>query len=204
MSFLEFVASVVGSIAWPTVAVIAIALLKRPIADLLTGGAIKLLKIGPQGVEAEFFDETVKRAERDLPERRVPPGRGSEAALAPQGVDDFLEEMSELARVSPSAAVLESFARLEHVLRSALGQETVRASGRRIHSARELGELATSRGLLTDGERAAFNELVALRNAVAHVRPADLDADAAISYARVAMQVMIAVLLEQGRTAQSH
>lgn len=41
-SFLEFVAPVVGSNAWPTVAVIA--LLKRPIAGRLTGGAIKLLK----------------------------------------------------------------------------------------------------------------------------------------------------------------
>ncbi len=39
-----------------------------------------------------------------------------------------------------------------------------------------------------------------LRNAVAHGRPADLDAERALTYARVVQQLMISIALAQGRT----
>lgn len=197
MSGVELLASLVDSLAWPVVVVVAVLILREPFEEALAGGALKALKVGTQGVEAEFFEAGVRRAEADLS-----PQPGAEGvvqgARSPLDGESFLAEMTKLAGVSPSAAVLESFARLEQVLRRSVGEDP---SSPRVRGARQLGRLAHERGLLTRGEMAALDEVIALRNAVAHVRAEDLDPSAAAEYARVTLQIMVALLLANGETA---
>lgn len=99
--------------------------------------------------------------------------------------------MSELAKLSPSAAVLEAFARLEKMLRRAVRDDEGRDGFR---SVRDLGRLARQQGLLGPGELAALDEVMALRNAVAHVRAEDLNVSSAVEYARVTFRIMLALL----------
>lgn len=200
MSGIEFIAVMTDALAWPLVVVIGILLLRQPAAKALANGALKLLRVGPKGFEMKFFDRGVKRAEGDLlAEGQLPAvvsGRGLDRALSGESL---MEEMGRLAEVSPSSVVLESFARLEQVLRAAL-DEPVGRTGRAILSVPAMGRLALERGLLAPGELDALREVATLRNAVAHVRAEDLDANRALAYARVVRQIMIAIRLAQGLT----
>lgn len=204
MGVLQFIASMVNSLAWPAAAIVMIIILRRPIAYILRRGQIKKLKAGPAGLELEYFDEKLEEANEALAEAP------SEAASLTISVlpeiamtrDDFMAEMKQLADVAPSAAILESFARLERVLRetveSASGPE---AEPRRPVSIRTLARRAFDLKIMAESEVAALNDLVVLRNIVAHggATAEDLDADRAFSYAQIVRQLITSILLRSHR-----
>jgi hypothetical protein len=199
MDVLQFIASVVNSIAWPVAASAMVIVLRRPIAHILRRGQIKRLKAGPTGLELEYFDEKIQEANESLAE--APTAAASltisvlpEIAMAR---DDFMAEMRQLADVAPSAVILESFARLEKVLRESLestpeGEVEIR----RPASIRTLARRALDQKLITQSEFAALEDLVVLRNIVTHGGSAgDLDADRALSYAEIVRQLITSILL---------
>lgn len=130
----------------------------------------------------------------------LPAGEESELPEDTHIADDFMYEMRQLADVAPSAVILESFARLEKVLRDAL-ETDIRdgQAARRFTSARELARRAVKRGFITLSEAAALDDVAVLRNLIAHGRTTDLDADRALSYAAIVRQLINSILLAQNR-----
>jgi hypothetical protein len=206
MGILQFVDSLAGALAWPG-AVIAMAIVfRRPIVKVLESGTVKRLKAGPQGIELEFIDEKLQDARSDLTKAGAPelPQVPTFSSPYPDSqTTDFLGEMNQLAEVAPSAVVLESFSRLERVLRDAVDTDEIDGlSPSRPASVRVLARKALKQRIISAAEFSAFDDLAAVRNVVAHRGDDSLDKDRALSYAGLVQQFIISIALETGRTIQ--
>lgn len=89
MDWMEFIASLVRSLAWPMAIVVAVALLKERLRVLLP--MVKRAKLGPSGLEWELFDEgrelsSVLESEGAELEERLEAVSGPEALGAPGDV----------------------------------------------------------------------------------------------------------------------
>ena len=104
VSWMAFVASLVHSLAWPVIGFAIVIVLRLPITAVLNRG-IRRLRAGP--VEIEFDQELAEVAE-EL--RRSPELAAAEPELLPV---NLTEDLGRLVKVSPRAAVLEAFARIE-------------------------------------------------------------------------------------------
>lgn len=198
MNWLEFISSLVGSLAWPVLAFLIVIILRQPLAKMLTQRPVKVVEAGPTGVRIEYVDEKLEEAQSELVEARAEKrdADGQKAELsgdADQAPDDFMVEMEQLAAVAPSAVILESFARLEMVLRNGLEEQYLKevAPQRRFASARQLARFAVKRGLITESEAAAFDDVAVVRNLIAHGQARDIDAERALYYVSIVRQLMI-------------
>jgi len=198
MNWLQFISSLVSSLAWPAGVVAVVFILRRPLTKMLNARPVKSLKAGPAGIEVEYFDEKLQEVREDLgvPAPTQLPGETA-------GRNDFMDEMTQLAEVAPSAVILESFARLEKVLREAI--DVSQGNGRtpsRPSSVRALARQAVEQGLITPSEFSAFEDVSVLRNLVAHAKPVELDAARALEYAKLVRQLIISISLAMGRTVE--
>jgi hypothetical protein len=202
----QFISSLASSLSWPTASVAIAFAFRKPLGRILSNRPVKVLKAGPQGFEVEFFDEKLQEAKAELAEGEVPqiPGdSGSASTPTDSRARDFITEMQQLAEVAPSAVVMESFARLERVLRDAVGATEFPGRGgkpARFTSARELARRAEEQGIISGSELAAFDDVAVLRNVVAHGENADLDKDRVLEYADLVRKLIISISLESGRT----
>lgn len=205
MDGFQFVSAVIGSLAWPVAIIVLVLLLRRPLVKMLSERPVKLFEAGPTGVKVEYFDEKIEEARSELEEARAERGDLKGAAPAPFDTsaarDDFMYEMEQLAKVSPSAVILESFARLERVLREALEPQSPgnHAPGR-LSSIRQLARQAVDQRLIAPSELAALDDVTVLRNVVAHRRAVELDEERALAYASLIRQLIISVSLARGQT----
>lgn len=177
MTKLEFVASIVHSLAWPVGAGLIVVILHNPI-----GAAMQRLsraRVGP--VEAEFAQELAEVRKRitSAPEvSNEPPAASSVPMLS------LPEELERLAEVSPRAAVLEAFARIEERLRELL--TTAGVEVKTGLSGPTLARLAHQHGLITSQSLDAVEGLAVLRNLAAHSREDDIPAERARDYLALA------------------
>lgn len=110
MSTLEFVASLVRSLAWPVALVTIVLVLRRPIVELLAA-PLKRLKVGPAGLEAEWWSQAAKWVAEETGAPALPTGGASGS--------EFQREMLKVASdASPVAAVVASLGRVEQALRA--------------------------------------------------------------------------------------
>jgi hypothetical protein len=182
MNSLEFIASLVNSLVWPAAILIIVLVLRSPIARVLGRTGLRRVKAGPGGVEFEW-DRALEEAQTELEEEKkelVP------SAAPPEEELGFLDEMRQLARISPEAAVLESYRRLEQEVRPPLEARVPPPSQRRrwgslYGAARE----AATAGILEERDVGLLRDLSALRNAVAHEK-VELDEERALNYADLA------------------
>lgn len=195
----QLVSSLVGSLAWPAAASAMVLMLRRPIVRILRERQIQSFEAGPAGVKLRFFDNQIKDAKKELIEDSSSPGErphppSADADAIASAESDFMEEMRQLAKVAPRAVVLESFARLEEVLRNTVhvsGQERSRYRG--TISVRNLARLALEQNLLSRAQMAAFDDIAVVRNILSHEGPGNLDASRALDYADIARQLITSI-----------
>lgn len=185
----QFIASLIGSLAWPT-AVLVLAWMFRSSLGRLLSGDIKRWKAGPAGVEVEYWEKAIAEARQELAQdRALTPG---EVAAPEEGPREFRDEMTELAAISPRSAVMESFRRVELQLRSMLelgGVEQVRPTG-----ARMMAETALQRGLITAATVDAIRGMSTLRNLAAHGHDdSEIDLVRALEFIDLAEAVLFAL-----------
>ena len=150
----------------------------------------------PPGFEIELFDQGIEDAKAALEFEELVLESPTEV---PTGEPEFLdvaayrEEMTSLAAINPSAAVLASFTRLERLLRQKV--EVIQADLRRARpvSTRQLGELASKQGLWSSQELAAFHDLVQLRNVASHEEVLNLDESRAYEFSELALRLIVAL-----------
>lgn len=177
MDWLEFVASLVQSLAWPTAVVIVVLILRAPLARALSG-PVKRWKAGPSGVEIEYWEQTLEAARAELAQATP------EVAALP-GVDD---ELARLVEVSPRAAVMEAFARIERELRGLVRDE---AGADRV-GGMQLARLARARERINDETLKAIEGMAVLRNLAAH-GPDEIDETRAREFVALADAVLFAL-----------
>lgn len=182
-------------LSWPVLVLVVVLLLRSAIQSLLTREGLESIKAGPGGFEAKWVDQRLAVAKHDLQTADTSIGTTGVGGDRPTA---FMAEMGNLSKVSPRSAVLESFARLEQVLREVMGVHVEQARQRR-PSARALTNAAFQRDLLSSDEVAAMVELIDLRNVVAHDPRIELDAKQAIDFAGLARQLALSLRLGSGQ-----
>ncbi len=191
MSSLQFLASLVGSLAWPVVVLVIVVLFRSTIRSVLTG-QVKRWRAGLSGVEVEYWELTADRA-RD----QLPPDAEKRAAETLGG--GLSGELAPVAEVAPRAAVLEAFGRIEQELRritkSFEAPEKLERMG-----ARQLAVVAHQHGQISDESLNAINGLTVLRNLAAHGQASDLDPGRALEFVHLADAILFALAQRVGDT----
>jgi len=174
VNWLAFVASLVHSLAWPAGVLAVVIVLRKPIGVAL-GRGVRRLKAGPVEVEFDQLQAEVREELARSPEL-------AEAQVPALGVS-LREELAGLAEVSPRAAVLEAYQRIEARLAEMLASAGVPPSS--AMGGRALARLARKHDLISDETLTAIEGLSVLRDLIAHVG-GDISVDRARDYLTLA------------------
>jgi hypothetical protein len=172
MDWPSFIASVIGSIAWPATALAVVLLLRRELVALLP--FLRKLKAGP--VEAEFERE-VKELESEAAATSPPP--------EPKALEGKAQRLFQLAEISPRAAVLEAWQGVEFAARRAVLKHAGSPIPDVSSPLRVLREL-TQLQLLSSEDIALFQDLRGLRNQATHSPDFNPSYEAVASYLQLA------------------
>jgi hypothetical protein len=184
MDWLTFLASIVGSLAWPASVVITVLILRRALNKLLP----ELNRLKYKDLELEFGKE-VAQAKIEIeasPEIKQLPGTGQ-----PEAAPDAAY-LSALAEISPRAAVLEAWLPFEVALGRVAQKLDLTDRGHALQMPRMIDALVTRRVLTTEEGR-AISRLREVRNKVVHARDVDLATDSVAEFARVLSEVTVAM-----------
>lgn len=157
VSALQFIASLVNSLAWPLV-VVAIALVFRVQIRRLMTGQIRRLRAGP--VEMEF-DRLLSEVRVELAAPRTA------AAPSGDGGNPLIDEFGDVAAVSPLAAVLDGHSAVEQALRDLIAQADPGLPIEHLGAVR-LTSTALAKGLITSETARAVEGITVMRNLAAH------------------------------------
>ncbi len=178
MDGLTFTAELIKALAWPVTILIILYVLRRPLAELLP----MVQRIRYQGIELDFGMQVQQLSAQF---RKELPGSVS--------LDDETRRLSEhlqkLAQLSPRAVVLEGWLLLEEAAVEASKKHNLKLSSRELRSPILLGSYLEQAGILDENKLEIFNRLRNLRNAAAHASDFAFDAESAIEYANLAIQL---------------
>jgi hypothetical protein len=156
MNGLQFIASLVRSLAWP-LAIIAIALIFQKQLRQLASRPMRRLKAGPLEVEFDRLLSEVEVSVEAPPKTALVTGKRSENAL--------IEALEVMATTSPSAAVMNAHAIVEQELRSLISSPIASVSNM---SMGQLLRLALDQSAITPETAKAVEGITVMRNLAAH------------------------------------
>lgn len=184
MSDLAFVASLVHSLAWPAAIVAIVSMFRRPLTSVI-GNGLRRVKVGSFEAEFEQAEAKVRLQLARSPEVR--------RAVTPDATstDEDAADLLQLAGVSPRAAVLEAFTRIESELRDVL-RGLVQEDTLHRKSATTLAVMAQNNGLISAATVDSVQGLAVMRNLVAH-RDDDVTTEKAIDYVVLADAALFAI-----------
>ncbi len=157
MGWLEWTASVIGSVAWPIAAVVIAAFFRSQIAGLLE--KIRRLSWGDASVDfAEKLDE-IESASRE-----IDAGAGAQLTIPPAIPD---ERFTKLLEISPSAAIMDAWGPIETKLRSMSADIQSSAQS---YAPRQMMLMLLKRGIISPELHEILRDLSNLRNAAVHQR----------------------------------
>ena len=163
MDWKQFIASLVGSLAWPAIICYLLYLLRSEIIGL----ASRLDELSIGGYRAKFISALKTAQDADV--------AASNAVARPAAEAPVDETTVHMDTVAPFASVLLGYAELERVLVAIRQKLVLPTRTNPISIVRELAD----RGLVTSDTVEAFNSLRLARNAAAHAQRTITSADAA-------------------------
>lgn len=176
MSWLEFIAALISALAWPTVAVTAVILLRRPLTRLLP----LLRRLKYKGIEVEFAQEVQEL--REEAETALPPLPSGPPTRIPEE-----DALLLLASVSPRASVVEAWQLVEAAARRALQSRGEPIDAQRVPSGPHLTRALMQREVLDNAARSVFDRLRMLRNQAVHGEDFAIDEASAREYIELAL-----------------
>jgi len=171
MDTLTFIVELLKAFAWPIVIVILIAMLRKPIAQLIP----LLHRLKYKGLELEFSKEVFKLA--DQVERDVP--MLHERNHKEWGDDQLLTFK---AQHSPRTAILEAWLKLENVAIDTLRRKRPDFTKASFISPRYITNSLQKAEVLDKKQISIFNKLRRLRNMAVHSLDFNLDLDAVAEF----------------------
>jgi uncharacterized protein YutE (UPF0331/DUF86 family) len=186
MDLLQFVASIVDSLAWPSAFALILFFFRSPLVNLLP--RVRSLKYRDLHVD---FEEALSKIEQQIETGKRRP------ELAPDEHRD--ERLSRAVDFSPNFAVFEAWLNVEDALKRLARESGV--SFRRGSSPLYLARMLRSHGIIDAQTAALLDDLRALRNLAIHPDPErPISVEEARRYGELANEV--SALLEQSRHAQ--
>ncbi len=173
MDALEFISSLVGSLAWP-ITVIAVAIAFRKGIRAALARPLRRMKAGP--FEAEW-EEQAAEAAVDVAKS---PETGDRPPPPPMSI--VSHRFRALAEQSPQAAVLAAYAQVEGALRRRLIIAGHKDIARRPTTARQLAQEGQERGVLSPQIAEAVRGITVMRNLAAFGPADELDVQKALDY----------------------
>ena len=182
MSWKDFIASLVDSLAWPVLAAFALVLFRAPLSRLL--GRLRSLRRGDTVVS---FGETLDGAvEQDEAEPGLPEDVGAVAAMPEERLETLQDQVRAVADVSPAAAVPLAWLEVEKQLYDLYAKVI---PGKRPYSpARVINHLQNA-SVIGERDVATLQSLRGLRNEVLHTAEAEVTAEEAAVYLELAQRV---------------
>lgn len=168
MRDLDFIAEVIGSIAWPVVVLAAIILLRRPLTDVIRSVA----KIKLKDIEVEF---NRAREASVILSLDSPSPKPSVMPDVPVGALD--DQIADLITTAPAAAVLLAWTSVDAALAAAVTRLAISPDSPSYRSSRHNIDQLVQHAGMPDEIAAAIDSMRQLRNKVAH----DSRAQAAVS-----------------------
>lgn len=162
MSVLEFISSLVRSLAWPLFFILLILIFLKQLRQIFN--AVKYFKIG--GVEVQIADR-FKAVQKD-----------SEAL--PLQPDARLERIAE---ISPTLAIKDAWDKFELIVQEKIRELNIERAGRM--QINELFSLLKINGLISDDEMGMLINLHSIRNALVHKPSYYVSGEEAVNYAKL-------------------
>lgn len=159
MDWKTFFAQIIGSLAWPAVAVFIVILLRDKITELIP----RLKKFRHKETEIEFTEGVTELVQ----ERQAQGVQGNEVEQTDEYQDQF-NFLSRLAEISPRSAVLEAFRIVEAAAAKKAARIYPDLESRYAKSPLHLQKLLIKGDVLTKNEFHQFDQLRRLRNEAAH------------------------------------
>jgi len=187
--WLQFIASVVGSLAWPVAAVVVIALLRRPLSRVIES----LHRVSFRGINADF-GQVVAKLELQADEAKIPP-----AVEMPNGATHFQRndqtvganaEIAAMAAISPEAAVVRAWLEIEHAATDALLRVGYPKKVQEVYAARKI-MLLREGGYIDQETYRIITSIRNLRDKITHAvgERENLNYEEAMDYARLALRM---------------
>lgn len=183
MDALEFLAAVLGSVAWPATVITLFLLLKKPILELIP----LLQKLKYKDVELEF-GLGLQKAEMTAIELLAP----DPLQLPAEAESVRLEETRflELAQLSPRAAVTEAWRDVEQASRQAAKRIGLVLTAREFALPKHAQAKMVQAGLINDQTGKLLDQLRVLRNQAAHAPEFAVSTEAAVEYSELAKRLV--------------
>lgn len=192
MSILEFIASVVASVAWPSSVFGCIWLLRHELKKLFPF----ITSLKAPGVEITL-DRQVS-AVKELADAAIPDSQ-SQIASESKGAFDVVYRLLD---ISPRSALIESWRLLEQAGYLALGSD-IDSLKPHLRSPASFGEALRKAGRLTSEEMNIIMKLRTLRNQAAHLQELQIDEDTARDYVETAFKLYNVLESKQSEQADA-
>lgn len=182
----------VKSLVWPVTVLIIFFVLRKPIAGVIP--FIEELRYKDLSMR---FQQRLNKAEHEAAQAQLPPSPAASKRPQDLPLTELPDYLYPMAASSPTAAVLEAWARIEQEMR-----RSVAAAG--VPLARTLRDLTRSlitAQILPSNAQGIVDDLYQLRNQVAHVGVTDLDVDGAFRYLELGNRLLAA--MNRGSTQSS-
>jgi hypothetical protein len=159
LNTLEFISSIIKSIAWPVVVLIIVILLRRAITGRLSG----LTKITYNNLEMDF-EQKIEELESKIEESEI-------SDVETVEVDNQLQKIKTVAEVSPNAAVTMAWSQVEQELKSTIMRLSISPDYPPYNSFRKNLILLKEHELINHSTENTILELMKLRNTAVHAHP---------------------------------
>jgi hypothetical protein len=168
MDTLTFISEMAKALAWPLTVLIILLIVRNPLTNLIP--SLQRLKYGD--LELDFGRKVQELAAKATSE--LPSSEGARPSL------------TEIAYLSPRAAVLEAWLELEAAAMDASKRHHLNLTSREMRSPLALGQALEKAGILDGKKLEIYHRLRNLRNAAAHAADFAFDPEVAIEYADLA------------------
>lgn len=179
LGLLEFVASLVDSLAWPLLIVLLALIFRKSISGLL--GKLKKVDWGNRTAE---FEQELSKIEQEVDELATDDGLVLADAPAFQTPELFPEDLSD---AYPPMAVIQGWIEVERELKSLAERSGISVSGKIFASSilRKFGK----KDILSPSTIALIDELRVLRNKAAHGGLGEISQEQALRYYNSASEI---------------
>ena len=157
MSCLEFISSIISSLAWPSVFLISLLILKEPLLKALP----RLQKLKFKELEAEF-DRGLDKIEQEVK------ATGLEDVVDAEIVEDLQERLEQISEISPNAAIVEAFRNIEQSAKALIKSKGSKPDYKIASPYKLIERILDTSNALNKKEVSIFRDLRLLRNKITH------------------------------------
>ncbi|HOW50462.1 MAG TPA: hypothetical protein PLV42_00295 [bacterium] len=182
MDWKQFIANLVASLAWPTVAIIFLCVFRKELSKIVQ----RLTHFKYKDLEMDF-DKVIKQA------KGLPDESKQEDSMIKSPVFSSLEDqILEAVERSPSASILLAWSAVESAVASAVARMAISSEPPSYRSPMHNIDMLNKHGGLSKKHETLLQELRMLRNKVAHEHNAMLSItqDQALNYATIAIDMI--------------